>query len=147
MASNIMNHFATDNPSTDSIRKAMQTADDEISALQTADAASVTLQGVGVVATVAATGSLQTDAAAVGVGFTLVSAADATKGVKLPAAVAGQQCRIKNNANAVLKVWPNTDDAINAIAANSALSMAAFTSAIFECYDGTTWYTTPLLPS
>jgi cobalamin biosynthesis protein CobD/CbiB len=56
---------------------------------------------------------------------------------------------IKNSdaANAVLKVWPATGDAINAIAANSALSMAAKTSALFVSLDGTTWYTTPLLPS
>jgi hypothetical protein len=46
------------------------------------------------VSTVAATGSAQTDAAAVGTGFTLVTGADATKGVILPAAVSGnQECR------------------------------------------------------
>lgn len=100
-------------------------------------------------ATVAATGTVQADAALIATGFTLVTAADATKGVKLPAAAAGKVCIIKNidAANAVLKVWPNTDDAINAIAANAAMSIAAKTSAIFVAYDATTWYTTPLLPS
>lgn len=103
--------------------------------------------GATALATVAATGSDQAGAASVDVGFTLVSAADGTKGVKLPAAAAGKRVEIKNNVNAVLKVYPATGDAINAIAANSALSMAALTSAVFNAYDDTTWYTTPLVPS
>jgi hypothetical protein len=100
-------------------------------------------------ATVAAAGSAQGDAAALATGFTLVTGADGTKGVILPAAAAGKQVEIKNDdaANAVLKVYPATGDAINAIAANGALSMAAKTSALFTAYDATTWYTTPLVPS
>jgi len=98
-------------------------------------------------ATVAATGSNQSNAAAVTTGFTLVSAADATKGVKLPTAVAGAQCILKNNVNAVLVLWPNTDDAINAIAANSSMNIPALTSVHLVAYDATTWYTLPLLPS
>lgn len=98
-------------------------------------------------ATVAATGSDQSGAASIAEGFTLVSAADATKGVKLPAAVAGMQCIVKNNAAAILKLYPASGDAINALSADAALSMAANTSALLVAYDGTTWYTTPLLPS
>jgi len=98
-------------------------------------------------ATVAAAGSVQADAAAIATGFTLVSAADATKGVKLPAAAAGLVCIVKNNVNAVLKVWPGSSDAINAIAADNSFSMAALTSCIFVAYDAVTWYTVPLLPS
>lgn len=98
-------------------------------------------------ATVAATGSLQSDAAAIAVGFTLVSGADATKGVKLPAAAAGKICYVKNNAAAILKVWPSTGDGINAIAVDSNIAMASLTAAIFYAYDATTWYTIPLLPS
>lgn len=98
-------------------------------------------------ATVAATGSAQGDAAAVATGFTLVTAADGTKGVILPAASAGKKVEIKNGANAVLKIYPATGDAINAIAANGALSIAALTSVILTAYDATTWYSTPLLPS
>ena len=98
-------------------------------------------------ATVAAAGSVQGDAAAVATGFTLVSAADGTKGVLLPAAAAGKVVIIKNNVAAALKVWPASGDAINAIAANAALSMASLTSAVFTAYDATTWYTSPLVPS
>ena len=111
------------------------------------DAANLAL-GIGATpATVAATGTVQADAASIAVGFTLVSGADAAKGVKLPAAAAGKMCYVKNNAAAILKVWPNTDDAINAIAANSNIAMASLTSAIYYAYDATTWYTIPLLPS
>ena len=98
-------------------------------------------------ATVAATGSTQADAASVSDGFTLVSAADATKGVKLPAAVAGRVVILKNNANAVLKVWPASGDAVNAIAADSNYVLAAFTSSLLVAYDSTTWYSVPLLAS
>jgi hypothetical protein len=98
-------------------------------------------------ATVAATGSTQSDAASIATGFTLVSAADATKGVKLPTAAAGKICIVKNNVNAVLKIWPATGDAINAITADGSMSIAALTSAVLVAYDATTWYTVPLLPS
>ena len=101
------------------------------------------------VAEVAATGSDQAGAAAIATGFTHATEADAAKGVKLPAAAAGKVCVIKNAdaANAVLKVYPGTSDAINALSANAALSMAAKTSAWFIALDATTWYTVPLLPS
>jgi hypothetical protein len=100
------------------------------------------------VATVAATGSVQGDAAALPEsGFVTVSAADATKGVRLPAAVAGRTLRIKNLNAAVLKLWPATGDAINAIAANSSMNIPASTAFTIISYDGTTWYTIPLVPS
>lgn len=77
------------------------------------------------------------------------TAADGTKGIVLPAAAAGLKYLIKNSdaANAILKVYPASGDAINAIAADSAISMAAKTCALFHCLDGTTWFTCPLLPS
>jgi hypothetical protein len=98
---------------------------------------------------VAAAGSEQADAAAIATGITWVTAANATKGVKLPAAAAGLVCIVKNDdtANAVLKVYPNTGDTINALEANADLSMAAKTACMFVCYDGTAWFTVPLLPS
>lgn len=100
-------------------------------------------------ATVAAAGSVQGDAGAVAVGFTLVTAADATKGVVLPDAAAGKIAIIKNSdaANAVLKIYPASGDAINELSANSALSIAAKTSVFLIAYDATTWYSLPLLAS
>lgn len=100
-------------------------------------------------ATVAAAGSVQGDAAAIVTGFTLVTAANAVKGVILPAAAAGLMCWVKNGdaANAVLKVWPAGANNINALANSAAMSMAAKTAAVFVAYDANTWYTFSLLPS
>lgn len=100
-------------------------------------------------ATVAALGSDQAGAAQLALGFTLVTAADATKGVKLPAAAPGLMAIVKNedSADAVLKLYPATGDAINAGATNAALAMAAKTSCQLTAYDTTTWYTVPLVPS
>lgn len=97
-------------------------------------------------ATVAAAGTIQGDAAAIVEGFTLVTGST-NAGVKLPAAVAGMQVIIKNNVGGNMKVWPNTSDAINAITADSAYTMATLTSAIFIALDATTWYTVPLVAS
>lgn len=101
------------------------------------------------VATVAAAGSVQGDAGACVAGFTHATGADATKGVRLPAAAAGVICIIKNSdaANAILKIWPASGDAINAITADAAFSIAAKTSVMLIALDATTWYSLPLLPS
>ena len=98
-------------------------------------------------ATVAATGTGSGDGP-VAVGFTLVTAANGTKAVTLPTAAAGKTCVVKNIANAVLLVFPNTLDKINGgTATTGSLSMAAYTSATFVAYDATDWYTIPLVPS
>lgn len=102
--------------------------------------------------TVAAAGSVQGDAGAVTSNLPaviLATGADATKGIILPAAFPGAVAIVKNrdSDNAILKVYPATGGAINAIAANGAISMAAKTSAVFSSVDGTNWFTTPLLPS
>jgi hypothetical protein len=101
-------------------------------------------------ATLAAAGNSQATAGAIvspSGSFILVSGADATKGVVLPAAAAGLIYYIKGIDNAVLKVYPNTSDVINALSGDAALSMAAKTAAVFIAYDATTWYTFSLLPS
>lgn len=98
-------------------------------------------------AAVAATGSTQADAAQLKEGYTRVTGADATKGVLLPPAEAGQVVRIKNATAAILKVWPYSGDAINALAANASFSLAASVSVTLVSEDGTTWSSFPLLPS
>lgn len=99
------------------------------------------------VTTVAAAGSIQGDAAALSEGFNFVTGADDTKGVLLPAAVAGMRVIIKVDTGNDLKVWPATGDAINAIAANSAMTVVDDVCFELIALDGTTWYTLPLLPS
>ncbi len=98
-------------------------------------------------ATVAAAGSTQANAAALAGGFSLVSAADGTKGVLLPPAADGRVVIVKNNAAAVLKVWPSVGDGINAVAVDSNFTMASLTSCMYVAYDATTWYTVPLVAS
>lgn len=99
-------------------------------------------------ADVAAAGSAQGDATALVEGFQVVTGADGTKGVILPTAVAGAIVIIKGTTSAVLKVYPATGAAINAVAANSAMSLASgVIPAIFIAKTATQWYTIPLLPS
>lgn len=100
-------------------------------------------------ATVAATGSAIGNAAAVTAGFTFVTNADATKGVKLPATAANLQATIKNDeaANAVLKVYPPVNSSINNAAANVAYSLAANSAVTFYGYNATKWYTVPFTGS
>lgn len=101
--------------------------------------------------TVAAAGNSQGTAAALpNEGFVWVTGANATKGVVLPVPqFNGQVIEIKNDdtANAVLKVYPNTGAAINALSANAAISMAATASARFIAYSATQWFTDPTVPS
>jgi hypothetical protein len=61
--------------------------------------------------------------------------------------VAGDVYIIKNNAAAILKVYPVTGGTINAGVASAALSVAANTSLILVAYTSTAAYTIPLVPS
>ncbi|AMV23429.1 hypothetical protein VT84_03400 [Gemmata sp. SH-PL17] len=90
---------------------------------------------------VAAAGSTQADAAAlIGGALNIVTGADATKGVLLPVAAAGDVVRVYSQAATnILKVYPRTGGAINEGAANASVSAVARKPAIFECLDGTNW--------
>ncbi|MES2208589.1 MAG: hypothetical protein V4515_00135 [Chloroflexota bacterium] len=96
---------------------------------------------------VTAAGSTQADAAALSEGFNVVTGADATKGVVLPTAVAGMRVELKSVTAAVLKIYPATGGAINAIAANGALSLASLCPVVLVATSATQWYSIPLLPS
>jgi hypothetical protein len=107
---------------------------------------------VGDVQILAAAGTVQGDAGAITVksgGLVHVTGADATKGARLPAAAAGLIVDLKNDdaANAILKLYPATGDEINALGANTEISLAAKVSARFRAIDATTWFSIPLLPS
>ena len=117
------------------------------SALQAVTATSVTGAIRLPVATVAAAGSTQGDAAALAEGFNVVSAADGTKGVILPTAVAGMVIIVKNTAAGALKIYPATGGAINAVAANGAYSITNLTSSLLVASSTTQWYSVPLVAS
>jgi hypothetical protein len=99
------------------------------------------------VATVAAAGSTQGDAAALAEGINVVSAADGTKGVILPTAIAGMVIIVKNTAAGALKIYPATGGAINAVAANGAYSITNLTSSLLVASSTTQWYSVPLVAS
>lgn len=98
---------------------------------------------LGTVGTVAAAGSVQGDATALGYAVNKVTAANATKGVILPActdtARLGTEIVVWNSAAAVLKVYPNTGGTVNAGSANAATSLAANTIGRFILYAADTW--------
>lgn len=100
--------------------------------------------------TVAAAGSTNADAAAVPAAsfWCTVTGGDATKGVILPAMSVGQIIFVKNNAAAVLKVYPYSGAAINALTATTgAISVAANAPAGFICDAAAQIWTLPLVPS
>jgi len=98
---------------------------------------------------VAATGSVLATAAQLSYGVTLVSASDATKCVKLPAAPATQGFVILFNsvANQPLIIFPDAAATINGIASHGALTCANGVPVILYNTSATQWYTLPLLPS
>lgn len=100
-------------------------------------------------ADVAAAGSTVSDAAQLSSGFTVVTGANGTLGVKLPATpTAGTIVIIKGTTAGVLKVWPDAAATINAIGSNGAISLASGAiPAIFIAKSATQWYTLPLVPS
>lgn len=59
--------------------------------------------------------------------------------VKLPAAAAGLQILVINHGEAAADVFPNTDDAINEEAVNTAKSLAVNTTMLCSAYDDTNW--------
>lgn len=91
-------------------------------------------------ASVAATGSAQGDAATLTAAVNTVSAADGTKGVILPAAVAGLVIEVYNeHATNGLKIYPATGGDINDGTANAAITIEGKTLARLRALDTTTW--------
>lgn len=92
------------------------------------------------VGTLAAAGSAQNDAAAIVSTITTVSAADGTKGVILPAAIAGAQFQVYNlHASNGLKIYPASGGDINDGTSNAAITIEGKTVALFTALDTTTW--------
>jgi hypothetical protein len=91
---------------------------------------------------VAAAGTTVADATLVTSGLQTVTAADAAKGVILPATAAvdvGSMVVVINSVAAVLKVYPATGGTINGAAANAALSQNASSVGIYFCTAADTW--------
>jgi hypothetical protein len=99
------------------------------------------------VAAVAAAGNNQGTAAALSEGLNVVSAADGTKGVRLPTAVAGAVVIVKNTVAASLKIYPASGAAVNAVAANGSYDITNLTSTMLVASSATQWYSVPLVAS
>lgn len=129
-----------------------EAASEIVSAIQTPDS-NVTVTGGNLifatatkgirysVGTLAAAGSTAANAGAITDRVTTVTAADATKGVILPdAPTAGDLYYIFNTANAVLKIYANSGDTINATANPTAVSVAAYVPTICIATSATQWW-------
>lgn len=95
-------------------------------------------------ASLAALGSLQTDAAPVLASLTIVTAADGTKGVILPNVEVGSTCELFNNSASTLKVWPPVGESITVNGtglgtANAAFSHLTFKVVRYTCVTPTQW--------
>ena len=92
------------------------------------------------IGTIAAAGSSQSDATAIVNTITIVTDADGTKGVILPAVTAGAYYEVYNSvATNGLKIYPATGDDINDGTADAAITTEGKTHAIFRGLDDATW--------
>lgn len=100
------------------------------------------------VAAVNAANSAQNNATPVSFGFTVVGASDGTKAVVLPTAVAGRVVILKNNVSGqIMKVFPASGAAINALAADTVFNVASVASCMLIAYNATQWYSVPTAAS
>jgi hypothetical protein len=91
------------------------------------------------VGTVAADGNSISNAVAITAHVTIVTAADGTKGVKLPTgATTGEVYVVSNSAAAALKIYA-ADETLNGVTAGTALTIAANKGAICVKSGAATW--------
>lgn len=91
----------------------------------------------------AAAGSDQTGAAALAARLAFVTGANGTAGVKLPVDPAeGTTFYVYNTANAILKVYPGSGDAISAAGLNNAVNVAAYGSLFCHAQSTSQWWCT-----
>jgi len=85
-------------------------------------------------------GGGQASATAITTAFTRVTTV-ATIGdsVKLPSATVGKSVFVRNGTANSMDVFPQTGQSINALSANTALAVAANTSAMFFCTTAGVW--------
>lgn len=93
---------------------------------------------------VASAGSTQTNATAIVTDICIVTGADGTKGVRLPAVKPGESSVIFNNSGSTLKVYPPTGAAIAVPgtglgSANAAYSHTTYATVEYFCVSSTQW--------
>lgn len=94
-----------------------------------------------IAATVTATGTDQSGAAALSKTFSVITGGAANTGVKLPTSAAGLLYTVLNSTSVSIKIYPNTSGTINSGTANVAISIPAGTTTKLVGTDGTNWNT------
>jgi hypothetical protein len=89
---------------------------------------------------ISAAGSTQGTATALTKTINIVSTVAASQGARLPSPEAGEFLLVANQGANALSLYPNTGHTINALAANTALSLAADTRRLFFAATSTNWY-------
>lgn len=100
----------------------------------------------GLAGTVAAAGSVQGDATLVGMSLCIVTGADGTKGVILPAAEVGDSITIENNSGSTLKVYPPTGSAIAVPGTGLGSANAAYSHTTYAVVEYVVHSSTQILP-
>ncbi len=96
------------------------------------------------VATVAATGTVIGNAAAVVEGYTYVTGSNNVAGIQLPASVVGKVVRIQNTVGtALLLVYPPASSQINSKGVNNVYNCPNAATREFVCVSTTLWYSAP----
>ena len=97
---------------------------------------------VGVDASVTAAGTTQGTATALTKTYNIVNTASANQGVALPDASAGTRVTVFNSTTATIKIYPYTNESINDLSANAALSLGPEKGRDFVAVSATQWQST-----
>lgn len=93
----------------------------------------------------AAAGSAQSDATLITASTAILTAADGTKGVILPAVGPGEFVTLFNNSGSTCKVYPPSGAAITVVgtglgSADAAHSLLTYKTATYTCQSATQWF-------
>jgi len=97
---------------------------------------------VGVDASVTAAGTTQGTATALTKTYNIVNTATNNQGVQLPDASSGTRVTIFNSTSATIKIYPYTNESINDLTANAALSLGSEKGRDFVAVSATQWQST-----
>ncbi len=97
---------------------------------------------VGVDASVTAAGTTQGTATALSKTYNIVNTASANQGVQLPDASSGTRITVFNSTTATIKIYPYTNESINDLSANAALSLGPEKGRDFVAVSATQWQST-----
>ncbi len=107
--------------------------------------ADITVSGkfiVGVDASVTAAGTTQGAATDLTKTYNIINTASANQGVQLPDAVSGTRITVFNSTSNTIKIYPYTNESINDLSANAALTLGPEKGRDFIAISATQWQST-----